>query len=132
MEYEYYRETYKGSLTEEDFDQFIDIAEDLVLCYVHDLASIQYTDKPLEYFGDFNRALCYEVDLLNSQGMEAIMNEPSDKRLSSIKTSGFTISYSNQNARLFALNGMPFHPMTRSLIEHELRKNGFMNRVIPQ
>ena len=130
MEYGYYEETYKGTLTEEEFDKFIGVAEDIILCYIHDLASIQYESEPLEFFGDFNRALCYEVDLLNSEGMEAFMNEPTASKISSVNTSGFSFRYSTRNSANFYVKGLPFHPMSRDLVDHELRKNGFTNRVI--
>ena len=84
MDYEYYLNTYKGKATKAAFDSYITQAADLLLIYVHRYASAVYADQDLDFFGNFSKALCYEVDCLIAYGSDAMNGMPSDANVESV------------------------------------------------
>lgn len=130
MDYKYYSEMFHGKLSLAEYKEYSEFAEDLILDYVHSMTSVKYSGEVLSYFGDFDKAICYEIDQLSASGSEAISGRPSDSDISSIDTSGFKIQYDSSNSNQFYYIGLPFSPLSKNLIFNELRKNGFTNRVI--
>ena len=68
MNYQYYVDTYKGELDKPEFDRLISKVEMLVKAYVDSLLRIEQIKDTLNEYGNFNDALCLEVDYLQQNG----------------------------------------------------------------
>ncbi len=128
MNYQYYVDTYKGELDKPEFDRLISKVEMLVKAYVDSLLRIEQIKDTLNEYGNFNDALCLEVDYLQQNGGVNALNGSSDLDIKQVQTSGYTFQIGSdldEDERSF--NGIPFSPLAKSMILTKLRKQGLLS-----
>lgn len=123
----FYKETYKGALSKEMFEELLPKSLDIMQLFANILCNSFLT---LEEYGDFNKALCYQIDCLNTQGSGTINGEASEKDITEVKTANYTINYFNKTKSYFDFQGLPFSTMTRYYMINELTKNGHYRRLV--
>lgn len=126
LNYLYYKNTFKGSLSEDDFSSLASAIYDLVqqICEAY-IPSWEYRDSLEEYGLNLDKAMCYQIDFINELGGLKAMNGASDADITSVKTEEFTYAI-NQNIKRF--NGIPISPIAKNAIMKELRIHGYLKR----
>lgn len=135
VEYEYYLNTHKGDLTEDEFDSLEADATLLVTQYMEQyIASWDLKESIEDYECDMKKAVCILIDHIHALGGIKILQSgsPTDLAIKSVKTEGFEYSYSEEalKERTMYFNGVPFSIIAADLIEKELRIHGYMKRKI--
>lgn len=128
--FEYYRDIFKGKLEEPIVSELEPQATDIINQYVLSLV----LDKLLKFdeYGDYRRAICYELELLNQTGKDAIHGASGENDVTAIKTSGYEISISATRRNQYVWKGLPLHIMSKMIVENELKANGFMEMLVNQ
>ena len=130
MDYEYYNVTYKGELRKEEFDKLLPKAKLLIKSFIDDLVRTDHLQKKLDDYGDFDEALCLELDYLDQNGGIAAINGSSDLDLRQVQSSGYTFQVGTDASANYddrSYKGIPFSPLARSQVITELRKKGLLS-----
>lgn len=138
LQYERYRDTYHGRVSQQDFTSLESAAEMILEGYIHDLVSRDQI-KPLEEYGlDLERLLVLQIDFIDSVGgISAINGGNSSLDVTSVETSGFKYGFGDTQNRSggreeLKYNGLPFSPLVESNLYHQLRKRGYTKLKVRQ
>lgn len=128
--YRYYASVYGGKLCQVEFEELVGAATDLVKQYAEQYIAPWALRSNLEYYCiDVNKAICYQIDYLSSNGGVSVLGGTSELDLTSVSKDGFTYNFvNNEGGRGTKFNGMPFSPLAENQIKNELRKSGLMCR----
>lgn len=126
MTYEMYK-SLGGNVSEEEFSSLVTPVYDFLQSYVESYVSLFDLRKNINDYGDFDMAIVYQIDFTHENGGTRVFNGNSDTDVESVTSSGYTYKVGNNLTRH---NGIPISPLTKSLIMKELRKNGYLKRVI--
>lgn len=130
MEYEYYRDTYQGQLTKAEFDQLLPKVKMLLKTFIDDLIRTEHLRKSLDDYGDFDDALCLELDYLAQNGGIVAINGSSDLDLKQVQSSGYTFQIGADTSVSHderSYKGIPFSPLARAQIITILRQKGLLS-----
>lgn len=131
MDYEFYENTYKGLLTEEEFNKYLPRVEDVIFQYINYIVPFYKTKNTLdEYDLDLNMAICYMIDFMDETGGTGIVNGSCDLDVTSVQTDGFTFgsprSTTTSESSVPSFNGVYIAPIADSWIRNQLLKKGLM------
>lgn len=126
--FNYYSTVFKGSLSESIVNSFEVQALDIIEMYIK--SKCLNKTKELNDYGDFNKAICYEIELLNLNGVGSINGASSENDVTSIKTGNYEIQISANRRNKYIWNGLPLHTMAKMLIDNELKKNGHSSILV--
>lgn len=126
LNYSYYKNTFKGNLSEDEFSSLAPFINDFVqqICEAY-IPSWNYKETLEEYGLNLDKAMCYQIDFINELGGLKALNGASDADITSVKTEEFTYTM-NQNIKRF--NGIPISPIAKTIIMKELRMHGYLKR----
>lgn len=130
VDYKYYTDEFKGSLNEVRFNELLRDANIIVEMFVKDLVSMRYLQNRLSTFGNFDMAICYEIEMIDKHGDDSLHGTPTENDVVSITTTGYKIETDKSKSKFFEYKGLPFSSISKEMIMNELRKNGFLNRII--
>ena len=88
MDYQYYRDDYKGTIGEAEFNALLPKAEAVLKMYIDDRVRTDQLQDTLDGYGNFDKALCFEVDYIDQNGGAAAVNGASDLDLKQVQSSG--------------------------------------------
>lgn len=122
VDYAYYNETFKGTqINEEEFFRLSDSASYLI-------DSIVYCDIDIsaDYFPLVQKAVCYQIELLNEYGGVSYLNGKGEPQLSSEHVGDYSISVKamSEDKDISMFNGIAISTISLSLLE----KAGLRNR----
>ena len=123
MDYQYYRDEYKGTIRETEFYVLLPKAEAVLKMYIDDRVRTDQLQDPLDGYGHFDKALCFEVDYIDQNGGTTAVNGASDLDLKQVQSSGYTFQMGNGGQ---SYKGIPFSPLAKSVIMAELRRKGLL------
>lgn len=127
VSYEYYVDTFKGKICQPEFEALVNPAIDIIKMYAEQfIAPWELEDKIDFYCLDLKKAVCYQVDYMQSNGGLNTLNGSSDLDLQSVSKDGFNYTYNDRGSKI---NGIPFSSITSSIVRNELRRKGLMCRV---
>lgn len=124
MDYQYYKEDYEGSISEAEFCKLYPKVRDILKMYVDDIVRTDHLKQNLDDYGNFDRAICFELDYLDQNGGVAAVNGSSDLDLKQFESSGYKFQI---GANGHSYKGVPFSPLAESSIRVELKKNGYLS-----
>ena len=128
MDYEYYSNTYGGTLRETEFKKLLTKAELLVKSFIDERLKATQLKADLSDYGDFDEALCLEIDYLDQNGGVAALNGSSDLDLKQVQSSGYTFQVdTGASSEERSYKGIPFSPLAKTMILTELRKRGLLS-----
>ena len=135
MNWEYYSETYNGKLSKEQFEALLPFVLDIFQLVINDEVPYWRLDRIVMSDLDIDRAVCIQVDFLDTVGGKSALEGMSSLDLSAIETDGFSMNFGSKNASngVTALddlkyNGMPLSPLAKTQLITTLRKAGFLQR----
>lgn len=123
MEYRYYRDDYEGTIREAEFNLLLPKAEAVIKAFIDDHVRTDQLQEVLSGYGNFDKAICFEIDYLDQNGGTAAVNGASDLDLKQVQSSGYTFQMGNGGQ---SYKGIPFSPLARSVIMTELRRSGLL------
>lgn len=127
MNYQYYSDHHKGELKEAEYDRLMPGVKILLKTFIDSLLRVEQLKNKLEDYGNFDDAICLEIDYLNQNGGIAAINGSSDFDLKQVQSSGYTFQVDVNGSGERTFNGIPFSPLARSMIITELRKQGMLS-----
>lgn len=95
MDYQYYRDDYKGTIGEAEFNVLLPKAEAVLKMYIDDRVRTDQLQDTLDGYGKLDKALCFEVDYIDQNGGAAAVNGASDLDLKQVQSSGYTFQMGN-------------------------------------
>ena len=126
MCYEYYRDTYKGELSEYEFNELYKIVYDIFMMFVE--TKVLYLKIKSDMLDDveYYRSFCIQIDFIHSLGGLDSVSGNNPLEISSAQTAGFKYQYNKSKQSNMSFNGIPLSPLAKSRLEVELRKKGLM------
>ena len=116
-----------GKVSEADFTSLIDPVCDFLQSYIETYVLSSLICNQLEDYGNFEKAIVYQIDYLNENGGIRVFYGSSDTDIESVTTSGYTYKVGDN---VIKHNGVPLSPLSKALIMKELRRNGYLKRVM--
>lgn len=123
MDYQYYKEEYEGSISEAEYARLYPKVRNVLKMYVDDIVRTDQLKQKLDDYGNFDKAICLELDYLDQNGGVAAINGSSDLDLKQFESSGYKFQVGTGG---HAYKGIPLSPMAESIIMTELKKNGYL------
>lgn len=126
MNYEAYKKL-EGQMSEADFVSLIGSVSDFLQSYVESFVKSSELRDHLTDYGDFDKAIVYQLDYINENGGIRVFYGSSDTDVESVTSSGYTYKVGDS---VIKYDGIPVSPLAKSLIMKELRKKGYLKRVM--
>ena len=133
LDLKFYKESWKGTVSYEEYPQLASLAEMIVESFAQAYLSDADLAPLSELRGDYRKALCAEIDFLHTVGgVDAVFGGQNQADLKTVKTENFEFSYYDQKRKESGFNGMPLSPIARSLTLNELRRQGYLSLKVNQ
>lgn len=116
-----------GKVSEGVFFSLIEPVCDFLQSYIETYVFSSRLCDQLEDYGSFEKAIVYQIDYISENGGIRVFYGSSDTDVESVTTSGYTYKVGNN---VIKHNGIPLSPLSKSLIMKELRKKGYLKRVM--
>lgn len=130
VNYEYYSKSFKGSLSEDEFNSLISKACDIIESYIMSLIPSDRVKMLDEYEFDLSKCICYELELLQAVGGNSVINGSSSVlSIESVETENFRYKYGKED-KYEMLGSIPISPFVSNYIKTMLNKNGYFNKLI--
>lgn len=131
MDYNYYSNVYGGTCNNGDFEKYYTMAREIVGMYISkNIARWDYNDEILKDTGLY-KAMAIQLDFLKSVGGIDGMLGAGTLALNEVTTNGYKYSYDRTNIKKnMILDGLPFSPITRHLVNMFLSSKGLLYRGI--
>lgn len=128
VDFEYYSQTYHGSLGQVEFSSLLPKVCDFIKVFMESYISIYKQKESLEeYDCNLDKAVCYQIDCIALNGGDKALNGNGDNNVTSVTTSGLTYHIGDDRC---SFNGVPLSPMAKQMIMAELDKKGYLNRCV--
>lgn len=128
VDFDYYKNTFKGSLTEETFNTLVQKACDVTEMYIMSLIPFDKVKALEEYEFDLKKCVCYQIDCFNEIGDVSTDGGKTDSDIRTVNIDGFSYTYGK--SKFESINGVPISPMNPLYIKKNLNKYKYMSKLV--
>lgn len=116
-----------GAMSEDEFSSLYPAICVFLQSYVESYIASWNIKESFEDYGNFEDAVFYQMEFIESIGGTSVMNGMSDLDIKSADAKGFKYEIQSHVDRY---NGIPVSPLAKQLMLKELRKNGYLSRCL--
>lgn len=123
--YDYYSNTYQGSLDVAEFMELEPGVCRLIESYI--ISNIPYwkVQSLNQYDMDLNDIICIQTDFIAENGGKAALNGNSDFNITTVSTKGFNYQMKGKQVPMF--NNVPLSPVMVTELRNAMRQTGLLS-----